>query len=399
MDAVYSGQAGTLALIEGANVELAFAALPERSKRIAREGVRYVFLGCNDIVTVRGANRAEVFSHFMKAWRCDRSLRLFLLLLDSEEDVALREEAADCLEEFFTQSDTIAHVENQLYSRPLPINADLSIIRKNQSKWPNTSQVVLKLTKNQDAIHRHREAWDKLPESLFGDVAEKIAFEEEAIERGAFRTLAITPSNAANLAILACHKALASLPEGRHIVSEWTKGFKKSETKTPLLPEDDIEPELQPLYSRAAFENALRQQEGIFTQMRSGNLVLASRFADQLVDFQLGSGGDRFAAKSLCRLAQEAKYLGLFSLQLEWAQRATVVCPADAWAHGQAADALLQYFRLDEALAELELCESYGDAAFAATGGLKFYVFGAILQRRWTLIARRERNLLGAKRQ
>jgi tetratricopeptide (TPR) repeat protein len=55
-------------------------------------------------------------------------------------------------------------------------------------------------------------------------------------------------------------------------------------------------------------------------------------------------------------------------LQLDWTQRATTICPADPWAHGQAADALLQFFRLDEASAELDLCELYGDSAFAITG-------------------------------
>lgn len=42
------------------------------------------------------------------------------------------------------------------------------------------------------------------------------------------------------------------------------------------------------------------------------------------------------------------------------------VCPDDPWAHGQYADALLEYSRLDEALAQIDLCEANGNAQFAA---------------------------------
>ena len=97
-------------------------------------------------------------------------------------------------------------------------------------------------------------------------------------------------------------------------------------------------------------------------------MTLARRYTNDLVASQLGNGGPEYAAKSLCRLAQEAKRVGLHSIQLEWAQRAVDVCSDDAWSHGQAADALIQFGRLDEAHLELNLAESYGDSLFAATG-------------------------------
>jgi protein O-GlcNAc transferase len=90
----------------------------------------------------------------------------------------------------------------------------------------------------------------------------------------------------------------------------------------------------------------------------------------QLVNQQLrrGGGGQGYAAKSLCRIAQRAKVTGLHSLQLEWMERAVEIAPSDGWAHGQAADAYLYYGRLDEAARELALAEKCGERRYAQVG-------------------------------
>ena len=70
---------------------------------------------------------------------------------------------------------------------------------------------------------------------------------------------------------------------------------------------------------------------------------------------------------SLCLLAQEAKYRSLGSLQLEWVQRAIELSP-DAQAHGQAGDAYLSLFRLDEAAREYSAAKAFGNELFGLNG-------------------------------
>ena len=60
MDAVYSGQAGVIAFIEGAEARVRDANSLEIEMTIGREGVGYLFAGCRDIVLVKGIRQNEV---------------------------------------------------------------------------------------------------------------------------------------------------------------------------------------------------------------------------------------------------------------------------------------------------------------------------------------------------
>ena len=371
MDVVFSGQAGTLAFLQGAEAHVTRLTDQNSELTIAREGTTYLFQGCNDVVVARGVSEKNARSQLETAWENDRALRLLLIALDVEEESDLRREAADCLEELLASPNALGFVENQLYSRIFPKDADPKFL-EDCIRWPLTTRLVEHIAERQSSIELHREAWDDLPESLFEEG--KSNFEEEAINRGAFRILASLDPTAKdpNIAIFECHSALRLLPNARQVVSEWTKRFKRTGIRPVIVPDDvenDTAPEpLVKTSPYAEYQSALQQQQVIVEKMRLGSVKLARRYTDELVKSQLNGSDPSFAAKSLCSLAQQAKALGLFSLQLEWAERAVKIAPADAWTHGQVADALIQFSRLDEALAELNLSEAYGDASFAATG-------------------------------
>jgi tetratricopeptide (TPR) repeat protein len=367
MDAVFSGQAGTLAFLQGADVRVHRQSGLEFS--ISREGLSYLFEGCNDVVLLLGTTEEIAREQYENAWEADRSLRLTLIAIDPEEDPDLRKEAADYLEPILESVSARTFVENELYAHLLPVEADLDFIH---DKWPHAQRMLQDVLSQQSVIRAYRDAWDRLGPEFF-EKLEKADFEERAIRRGAFRVLASADLRGLdrNVAILECYKALHSLPNGRSIVSEWTKEFLRKGSKPIVLPEENddyvipVEPDLGPVFAFAAYTNAIQQQKAIIEKMRIGGTALARKYAEQLVASQLRSSGAEYAAKSLCNLAQKAKYLGLFSLQLEWAKQAVDVYPEDAWARGQYADALLEFYRLDEALAELDQCELYGDAEFA----------------------------------
>ena len=372
MDAVFSGQAGTLALIEGQNVRVRRATDPDFEVIIPREDAGYLFDACNDVVVLLGATQKFAEAQFLMAWEADRALRMALLSLDPDFHPELRFEAADWLELLLQKPVARLLIENEFYSRPLPPDTDFEFFTKN-TKWDTVAALITRIVHQQPFIISVREAWDKIPRTLF-EKEEKEQFEERVIRKGGFRILAsVEPEKEdPNLAILTCHQALSSLPNARAIVSAWTSDFMKPSAKPPVLPEEAEELEEEPhvlnVRSHKAYEHAIEQVNLIISKMKTGSERLARIYAEQLLEFQLAHGGPEYAAKSLCNLAQEAKSLGLYSLQLEWAQRAVDICPHDPWAHGQAADAFLQFSRLDEALAELDLSEVYGDALFAATG-------------------------------
>jgi tetratricopeptide (TPR) repeat protein len=372
VDAVFSGQAGAIAFIEGRDVRVHRLSDLQPEVVIPREEAAYLFQSCNDIVVMRGTNKEFARTRFLAAWEADRALRMILLSLDLEQDPELRIEAADWLETLLSRSEATLHIENQMYSRPLPPDTDYEFLTKN-TKWLIAAALIKTIVRRQATISAVRKAWDAIPSELFEN-NDKAEMEERAIHKGAFRILASVDldKDDPNLAILACHQALATLPNARSIVSAWTKEFIRPGSKRLVAPEESEEIETESsrvsVRSRKAYETAIQQLNVIIGKMRAGSQRLARIYAEQLIQYQLEHGGPEFAAKSLCNLAQEAKSIGLFSLQLEWAQRAVDVCPNDSWAHGQAADALLQFSRLDEALAEFDLSEAYGDAQFAATG-------------------------------
>jgi tetratricopeptide (TPR) repeat protein len=375
VDAVFSGQAGTLAFIEGSELRVHHVSGIDSEITIAREDASYLFQGCNDTVLLRGVQQEFALAQLTTAWEADRALRLMLLSVDPEEGLELRIEAADCLESLLSKEESKLFIENQLYSHRLPRETDLKFFTTT-SKWPIAAKLIDRVVRQQATIIEVRKAWDELPIELFdnGNIG-KVDFEENAIRKGAFRILASfigLPNDDPNLVILNCHQALSSLPNARTVVSEWTQSFKRPRSKRIIVPEgaEEIvgETEQINISSHDAYERAIQQQQAIIDKMRSGSQGLARTYAEELVQFQLKRGGPEYAAKSLCNLAQQAKHLSLYSLQLEWAQRAADVCPSDAWAHGQAADALIQFSRLDEALKELDLTESWGDRQFAVTG-------------------------------
>jgi tetratricopeptide (TPR) repeat protein len=71
---------------------------------------------------------------------------------------------------------------------------------------------------------------------------------------------------------------------------------------------------------------------------------------------------------SLCALAQEARAFRYYAIQIEWLRRAIELAPQDGRAHGQAGDAYLALFRLDEAYTAYTNAVRFGQEAFGTRG-------------------------------
>ncbi|HEX2554245.1 MAG TPA: tetratricopeptide repeat protein [Microvirga sp.] len=380
MDALVSGQAGVAAIIEGNSVSLMRSSSRQAWEPSSFAALHRIFVGCSDLLAVKSTSRQAVEKALNQAWSTDRATRLALIVLDTEEYPETRQEAALYLEPLLEDSEVRKSVKSQFAWAPLP-NPDLIIRSSNYFvEYEHLRGIFESLLKSQATIARYHDAWGLIPDELFDTQEQRQAFLEHCINRGAFMVLveAGEGTQQTNLAVFECYKRLRDLPNHRPIISAWTQKFLQAKSRATFDVAYEQETydsrafnhkrEKPQIGSRQAFESAIQQQEVIKQRLRDGNITLAKRFADELVVSQLSQSGPEFAAKSLCRMAQEAKRIGLHSVQLEWAQRAADIYPEDAWAHGHAADALIQCFRLDEATRELETAETLGDVVFAKNG-------------------------------
>ncbi len=375
MDAVVSGQAAIAAFVEGNEVSVVRFG-DETPADSSFEAIGKIFGNCTDVQFFAGTRKEIVQNALRKSWSFDRATRLALIVLDDAEYTETKQEAALYLEELFDDPEVKRSVANQLTWTPLPAETSSVFDEEGFVNFPTVFSFFSELFEKQSAVKVYHDAWEELPNQLFNSYEHRASFREACISRGAFKKLADAEpgSDQINLAVLACYRLLSDLPNYRSVVQSWTQKFLKARVKVVEFEQQEeqelpyLEEAMPRLGKRFAFESAIQQQEVIKQRLRDGHLVLARRYTDDLVASQMRQGGPEYAAKSLCRLAQEAKRIGLHSVQLEWAQRAVDVCPDDAWAHGQAADALIQFGRLDEALRELDFVESFGDASFAATG-------------------------------
>jgi tetratricopeptide (TPR) repeat protein len=382
MDALISGQAGIAVMIQGNEVSFFRTDLPSQELQCSPESIPYLLAGANDVAEVKATAKGEVLARLNLAWRRDRALQFVLISLDRFEADEDRMLAIECLEELFSDTKVYEHVGDRLYLAPLPPDSDpvgaLSFARSS----PQVGRFLTELQDDQAQIRRFRTAWDDLPLSLFETESAKREFREAAVASGAFRLLVRAWADAAafGLATIQCHKSLMALPNYRKILQLWLGPLKPSHARLAvdkaLRPEESLAPGYgdhdaargAKVSAHGLFENVMKQKEAIVELLQKGNIAKARTYSAELVDSQLKTGGPEYAAMSLCYLAQDAKNLNYYSLQLELAQRAVEVAPEDGWAHGQVADAYVCLGQYDNALRSFQLAASFGQLAFALSG-------------------------------
>ena len=241
--------------------------------------------------------------------------------------------------------------------------------------------MLVTLSEHQADIIRFSRAWELLSDSYFLNPSDQSRFELAAIGRGVFRKLVEASGDpvASNAAVFDCYLRLGDQTNYRQIISAWTRGVADPQTRQ----RDDLRVERETSARRGAsgltpvptetsgfvsYQSTLLQQEGNQGTAEARRREPRERFADQLVNWQIQHGGARYAAMSLCALAQEARAFGYYAIQIEWLRRAIELAPQDGRAHGQAGDAYLALFRLDEAYTAYTNAVRFGQEAFGTRG-------------------------------
>jgi tetratricopeptide (TPR) repeat protein len=375
MDSLVSAIAARVVFIEGNEARFVEADAPAHENPIALSAIPYVLADAYDTVKLKNTTAPQSFQLLLSSWNADRALRMLDIMLDADSPEEEAQQAAGYFADLIADQETAVRVKNVALAIPLATQLEERIPKRLQGLGAALS-FVEKLLAIQDNIAKVRTAWEQIPDFQFEHRAE---FEAAAISQGAFRKLveALGDSAAVNGAVLDCYLALRDQGNARSVISDWTKQFVERQVRRKLRrveeatdDEQDDDEEVNRYVGRIhqTYTDTRKQQEGIIIQLERGNVNLAKKFTDQLVQWQLRNGGAEFAAMSLCLLAQEAKRLGHGSLQLEWVQRAVELAPEDAQAHGQAGDAYLSLLRLDEADREYSTSISLGDNFFGLSG-------------------------------
>ncbi len=375
MHAYVSGQAAAAVVVDGLQCRLfRHGESIAGSVVVAERDISRIFSFCTDVQRIDSLNEAAVVKALDGSWRRDRALRLLLLAIDADEEQADRHEAEIALGDLLNK-ETDAHLVDSMCARPLPAGALNAISEAHSDRPASVATLFARLMELQAGVVRTWQAWGDLPDELFLSPTARDAFCFAAVEAGSFAALAQSKpgSTEANAAILHALLKLKSFDRAREVVSAWTKAMAAPKARKAIdeMVVDDGDEALdeKPFAgNRSAYENARAQIQGVASRMRAGNLEQSRKLANELTKSQLANSGAGYAAKSLCSLAQLAKKLNLYELQLEWALRASEIRTDDPIAHGHAADALIHFSRLDEALAAFKRAEELGQVGFAAGG-------------------------------
>jgi tetratricopeptide (TPR) repeat protein len=374
MDILVSGQAGAASVL-GRDCEL--LRIGELPTPLRQHNLGRIFVDCNDVERHKAVDLREAEDLARRAWAADRALRLFLLLLDDSEPLEDGIECASCLEELLVAPSAEQFVQRNMYSAPLSPSVEPAQVRSLIAEQPRSLKLFEKLIEHQDEISRVRNSFDEIPLELFREPSSRVSFLEDAIDSNAFFDLAcaLRGGGDINFVVLRLLGELRHVEGARTLIAHWTSGMRTTRMPTPKVNTDadeyvDIfdERDRTGVGGFQAYENVKRQQSAIIDRLKRRDISGARWLVDDLLATQAQHSSADQIAKSLSKLSQQAKLLGVPELQLEWAERAVTANAADPRTFGQLADALIGAGRYNEASTALQSVEAAGEKVFAEIG-------------------------------
>lgn len=373
MQVLTSGQAGLFAIQTAKGFLIERLDTGEAHETDSRR-LSYYLSGCNDVqqLSVRDIREARVATQL--AWSADRAVRLFIMLLDTQEMPEDLIEVGEVLDDLLAVKEVDKRVEFQLFSAPLPQPIEVNSILYALKDAPRSKALFERFLDHQLYIARVRTAFDAIDNNLFENSKDRSIFLEEAIDRGCVRELVLAAASEKGIesVLFELYSQLKKFENYREVIKSWTDSFKR--TQYNLDPQEV--PEVangewsEPAGSggRQAFEKVLAQQAVIIERIRNAEFETARRYTKELVDYQRVTGSAEHIAMTLDKLSQKAKKLDVPELAIEWALAAVEAKGDDPKTHAQLADLLIKEGRYTEAQHSLDLAQSYGEAGFAAAG-------------------------------
>ncbi|TKJ37930.1 hypothetical protein CEE37_13275 [candidate division LCP-89 bacterium B3_LCP] len=365
MNALISGQAGIAIFVETTGAFVVDIDSPDQERSLPKTSIPYVFNGASDVKLLKSVKRKKALETLELEWRKDRALQLMLILIDDEDDIETKREAAECLTELLSDKQVFEFLSNRMFSAPFPDDTNLEIAYKCGAQAEPVIRLLDELSKNQIEIDLYRQEWDNLSPDLFDDDEDvKSELFHRIVEEGIFRDFVLTAKDAKKFSLVEFdfHKKFGREPNAGKILSAWTASLKPVDSEQDFSQMIEEEPERQkppkekrgrkvkPKKADEALADVIKTKDFIKSAMQKGEIVKARRFTQQLVTEGEKTSTQEQIAKSLCDLAQYAKEIKNHSFQLELAQWANRIAPSDVRTHIQLGDAFFCLKRNDEAL-------------------------------------------------
>lgn len=377
MKTLISGQAGLAIFVQG-NEAAVISVEDRKEKRFPLSALNALLADSTDIRSFESISRSLAEKWLDFYWRSDRTLQLIIIILDMDESDDLVSEAAECLEEFFANTEVMIYVSNMFYAAPLPSNVNIErAIKLTDSSSPILNKFLKELMASQTSIKKFFDAWNVLPVDLFGSIELKNEFRQTLIEKGLFFSFVKTHNDSVGFANEHIRSLieLKDLPNFRQILNSWIKDLRPKKKELAVYEiaqavedEEEVIEKKKRIKVHEVLLNIEKQKNGIIDSIKKGRLDLARRYVEQLITMQRMNSEPEHIAKSLCDLAQEAKEVSNYPFQLELVQRAVDIAPDDGWAHGQLADAFFNLKKLDDALQSYQNTSIFGQEAFGLNG-------------------------------
>ena len=225
VEAIVSGQANVALFWEG---DALYSLHPggEPVRRRERE-VGFLLGDAKDLLHFQGIDRPRVaFELDLEVRRAD-ALHLALMLLDAELEAETREEAAIELEELFADAKVSEFVENVLYSRPLPREADISGAIEAAGTNSRVATYISDIVRHQSQISEAWIAWQGIPDKTFTRTEDRQQALSAAVRSGGFRRLTALLFHGESMDLLLgealVNGEVAAVPRHREIWEQWVK--------------------------------------------------------------------------------------------------------------------------------------------------------------------------------
>src|SRR5438045_561883 len=193
MDAVISGRAGKALLLDGESLKSFDVDDPYKLVPRQQSDLPYLFGETQDLRVIESADIKSIQRELKHDCEWNWALDLTLISLDAELPDEIRKEALEGLDELLIDNRVVEHLENILYARPLPEDADLAGALKlcDEAHSTNTFALLQDFQEHQPLIDEVSEAWDTIPTKTFGGYDQQAEFQHVTVREWLFRALVI----------------------------------------------------------------------------------------------------------------------------------------------------------------------------------------------------------------
>lgn len=380
MEAFVSGQAARVVFVEGANVSYIEADNPTCVLKIPHTHINNVLGGATDVERLIVNKPSDAYGRLLEKYNFDRCLRMLDIAISEDEEADDRIFAAEVFSEIANEGNTYEHVKNyslSCFNSEVHFSNEIADLFKGNDFFIN---FLSELVECQIHILSFDEALKKSFASNRVSSETSAEFRHRVIDTGLFKTVVEARRDGSKVedSVLRGYIDLQDISSSRLILQDWMRQFLAQKSKRSLKQlESDYESYSSSDYQPREHEErnryqiyltVQRQQITIIEKLKAGEHANARRFTGQMIKSQVASGDTEYAAKSLTKLATEARHLGLHSIELEWAKWATELAPEDGIAMGMLADTYLDLYRFPDAEKAFKATIVLGEPEFGNLG-------------------------------